>query len=255
MGKSVYLSPSTQEKNIGVLTYGTEEARCNSVADVVETELKRHGVTVYRNKPSMTLSEVVADSNSKKATIHQAIHTNAYNKTSRGNETFCFKMNNSLGHILAKNVYSEVSAITPTVDRGVKEGYNFYGEGKHMYEVYATSQPACLTEIIFHDNEDDVKWFLSNIKNIGIAITKGILKTLSITYIPETTSTTNTTTETIETLLKEIVTLKTSVKALEAKLTVNSTLIGKIQELVENIEKPESYDKVLKLIKWVESYE
>lgn len=249
---SVYLSPSTQEKNIGVLNYGTEETRCNAVADIVQKELKRHGVTVYRNKPSMTLAQVVADSNSKKPNLHQAIHTNAYNKSARGCESFCWKKDNSTGHKLATNVYNEVSKLTPSVDRGVKEGYNFYGTGKHMYEVYQTSQPACLVEIIFHDNVEDVKWFLSNITTSGIAITKGILKTLGITYKEDSTSNSN---ETIESMLKEITSLKAEVKSLNAKLTMNSTLIGKVQELVENIEKPQDYDKVLKLIKWVEGYE
>lgn len=183
MAKSVYLSPSTQQNNIGVGSYGTEETRCNQVADTVETELKRHGVTVYRNSPSMTLAQAVTDSNSKKADLHQAIHTNAYDGESRGCESFCWKKNNTTGHVLATNVYNEISAITPTTDRGVKEGYNYYGTGKHMYEVYQTSQPACLVEIIFHDNLEDVTWFLKNIENCGIAIAKGILKTLGITYI------------------------------------------------------------------------
>ncbi len=42
----VYLSPSTQENNIGIGGYGTEEKRMNQVADVVERLLKSSGITV-----------------------------------------------------------------------------------------------------------------------------------------------------------------------------------------------------------------
>ena len=37
----------------------------------------RHGITVFRNTPDMTLNQVVADSNQKDPTIHFAIHSNA----------------------------------------------------------------------------------------------------------------------------------------------------------------------------------
>ncbi|NLN64887.1 MAG: N-acetylmuramoyl-L-alanine amidase, partial [Clostridiaceae bacterium] len=77
MIKSVYLSPSTQENNIGYGDYGTEEERMQQVCDVVQEELLRHGITVFRNTPDMTLNQVVADSNQKDPTIHFAIHSNA----------------------------------------------------------------------------------------------------------------------------------------------------------------------------------
>jgi hypothetical protein len=71
-----YISPSTQEHNIYACG-GTEEYYANLIGDVVVSELKRHGIEIYRNKPTMTLQEVVRDSNSKKPTIHFAIHSNA----------------------------------------------------------------------------------------------------------------------------------------------------------------------------------
>lgn len=240
---SVYLSPSTQENNIGVLNYGTEEMRCNAIADVVQEILLVHKVTVYRNRPSMTITQVVNDSNSKKPTLHIAIHTNAYNKTSRGCEVFCWEKNNTKGHILANNVYKEVSAITPTGDRGVKEGKNFYGTGKHMYEVYRTVGPAALTEIAFHDNVDDAKWIINNIKNIGIAISKGILNTLNITYIPIDPNT-----NTVETILKLITDMNKKIKQVTANSEANTILINNIKQntSLEN--------KINKIISWIESY-
>ena len=88
MGKSVYLSPSMQENNEGVCGYGIEEIRMNQVVDVIEKILKRHGVTVYRNKPDWTLQKVAEDSNSKKPSLHFAIHSNAGG--GRGGEIYAY---------------------------------------------------------------------------------------------------------------------------------------------------------------------
>jgi len=181
MSKTVYLSPSTQENNIGVGCYGTEEKVMNEVCNVVEKILKKHKVTTYRNKPTMTLKQVVADSNSKKPGIHVALHSNAYNKVSRGCEVFCWKSGVE-GEKLAKLLYKYVAAITPSADRGVKYAYNFYGPGKHIYEVANTTAPASLIEIAFHDNIQDVTWILANIEKIGIAIAKAILEYLGVKY-------------------------------------------------------------------------
>lgn len=184
MSKSVYLSPSTQEKNVGVGNYGTEEAMMNKVADTVERVLKGHGLKVYRNMPEMLLAQVVTDSNNKKPNIHFAIHSNASNGKARGCEVFCHKFGGQ-GEKLARAIYAELSPLTPTSDRGVMEGYNFYGMGKHMYELAKTNAPAALVEIAFHDNTEDAKWITYNIEEIGIALAKGVLKYFGIDYISE----------------------------------------------------------------------
>ena len=60
MSKSVYLSPSMQENNVGVLNYGTEETRMNQIADVVQKVLQDYGVDVYRNRPEWSLGQAVS---------------------------------------------------------------------------------------------------------------------------------------------------------------------------------------------------
>jgi N-acetylmuramoyl-L-alanine amidase len=183
MGKSVYLSPSTQEHNIGAGNYGTEETRMNQVVNVTQRELVRHEVTVYRNKPTMTLAQVAADSNAKKPDLHQAIHSNAGNGKARGCTVFCYKFGGA-GESLARNIYAELEPLTPTKDRGVHEGKDYYGPGKNMYEVWKTNAPAALVEVAFHDNPEDAIWIETHIEIIGIAIAKADLKTLGIPYQP-----------------------------------------------------------------------
>lgn len=172
MNKSVYLSPSTQEKNIGYGTYGTEERRMNEVADVAEIVLKQHGVIVYRNEPECTLQQVVADSNSKKPDLHFAIHSNAGG--SRGCEVFAYAPGGE-GEKAARAVYSELAPLTPTSDRGVK-----FNPG--LYELRKTTAPAVLVEVAFHDNPEDAGWIISHIEAIGTALAKGILKYFDIPY-------------------------------------------------------------------------
>jgi N-acetylmuramoyl-L-alanine amidase len=182
MSKSVYLSPSAQEDNIGFGKFGTEEEVMNKICNIVEKILKEHKIIVYRNKPKMNLHNIVLDSNECNPTIHFAIHSNAFNTKSRGCEVFCHKFGDE-GHRLAKLVYQEIETITPTSDRGIKQGYNFYGTGKSIFELSATIAPAALIEIAFHDNAEDSKWILDNIEKIGRKIAIGILAYFNIVYI------------------------------------------------------------------------
>jgi N-acetylmuramoyl-L-alanine amidase len=174
----VYLSPSTQENNQGVGEYKTEEYQMNRVCNIVESILKNYGIKIYRNNPDWDLKRVVEESNKINPDLHVAIHSNAGG--GRGCEVFCYKKDGRIGHQLANIIYSQLSKITPTSDRGVKEGFNFYGEGKHMYEVTYTKAPATLIEVNFHDNIKDATWIIDNIQEIGFVIAYAILKQLKI---------------------------------------------------------------------------
>lgn len=166
----IYLSPSLQENNIGKGNYGTEEKRMNQIADVVLELLKQHGFTVYRNSPSMSLQQAVADSNSKNVDIHFAIHSNAGG--GRGCEVY---YTSDRGKKLAEAVYPFVEALTPTNDRGIKHT-------DKLYELNKTKACAVLIEIAFHDNSDDAIFIINNIESIGKAIAKGICKYFNVTF-------------------------------------------------------------------------
>lgn len=172
MNKTVYLSPSTQERNIGCGNYDTEEKRMNEVADVVQRILIDHGITVYRNKSDWSLWQVVKDSNSKKLDLHFAIHSNAGG--GRGVEIYAYSPGGK-EEKAARLIYKEIEAITQTADRGVK--FN-----TKLYELNSTYAPAVLVEVAFHDNKEDAKWIMNNIEAIGTALAKGVLKYFDIEY-------------------------------------------------------------------------
>lgn len=167
---TIYISPSTQERNVGYGKYGTEEARMNQIADVVCKYLDDTDIVYYRNDPRMTLSHVINDSNSKKPDVHLAIHSNAGGGT--GAECWVYDLSGE-HYKFAKIIYGKISAITPMKDRGIKVG-------THLGELRSTKAPACLIEIAFHDRKEDAEWIINNITLIGTELAKGICEYFNV---------------------------------------------------------------------------
>lgn len=183
----LYLSPSTQEHNIGAGSYGTEEAYCNHLADLMVPRLKSRGIEVFRNRPEMSLGEVVAESNYIRPDLHFAIHTNAMGGAlegkARGCEVYVYKRGGK-SQPFADILYRNISNMTPWSDRGVREGYNHYGPGKHMYEVARTVSPAALIEIDFHDNAESVLWLLRNAESLASAMCASVEEFAGLPALP-----------------------------------------------------------------------
>ena len=82
----VYLSPSLQEYNPDV-DGGNEEYYMNLIADAMEPYLAASGIEVDRNRPDMTLSQAITDSNQANPDLHLAIHSNAAPPNAAGRYT------------------------------------------------------------------------------------------------------------------------------------------------------------------------
>lgn len=165
----VYLSPSTQDKSFGAGEFGVEEFRMNQIADVVEKVLLQTGeYAVFRNVSGMTKEEIIKDSNDVKPNIHVAIHSNYGNKP--GCECYV-KVGDETSNGFGKEVYKEVLALhyNKTIDNGL-----IYD--KNVVEINKVNSPAILIEVGCHDNDNDAKWMIANIDNIGKAIARGIVK-------------------------------------------------------------------------------
>lgn len=181
---AIYLSPSTQEHNLGAGNYTTEEVRMNELTDLIEAKLKPYKFKLCRNTPEMSLSQIVGDSNRKKPDIHVAIHSNAGNGKARGCEIWCHKFGGE-GEKLARAIYKYIEPLTPSTDRGIKEGYNRFGIGKPLYETAHTTAPAVIIETIFHDNLADELWLLENMDSMAGAIVEGILEYFKVVTLPK----------------------------------------------------------------------
>lgn len=180
MMADVYLAPSLQHFNTGYGDYGTEEQRMNLIADVVELELARHGVTTNRNAPEMGLTEAVADANAKNPRIYVSIQSQSADASQRGAEVFYYRANTN-GERLASDIFDRLSAITPTEDIGLSDGSLVYG-GLGFYELRKTRAPAVIVKVGFHDNPLDADFIIYNTFEIGVAIAQGILDYLGIPY-------------------------------------------------------------------------
>ncbi len=171
MTRKIYISPSTQEKNIGFGDYGTEEFRMNQIANKLEELLIKNGYEVYRNSPEMTVQDIVDDSNKVMPDIHIALHSNAsINGEAMGIEIFASRENSSSDK-LARLIYDELQNIYYDKDFG--RGIKYTNELKEVREVLA---PVVLIEMGFHDNPQDSKWILDNEDNIANAIFSAIEK-------------------------------------------------------------------------------
>ena len=184
MAHKIYLSASTQENNKGVGNYGTEEQRMFILRDLTEQLIKngnegnKFDIKKNSNKSS-SLTAIVNASNNFKADTHWAFHTNAGG--GRGCEVYYSYLNTTnKGKKAATLWYNEISPITPTSDRGVKKDNTVYSNG--FYELRSTTAIAVLCEFIFHDNLNDVNYFLANISKFALGTAKAIYKYYGYTY-------------------------------------------------------------------------
>lgn len=178
----VYLSPSVRHFNLGYGTYGTEEARMNLIADVVELELVRNGLTVARNDPDYDLTATVADANAQNSDIYVAIRSVSRPVGQRGSLVYYYRPNTN-GQRLAEEIAFFLSQVTPAEDAGTMEGASAYG-GLGYYELRRSRPPAVIVEIGNHSDPQDADFIINNVYEIGVAIARGILAYFGLPYEP-----------------------------------------------------------------------
>ena len=190
----IYLSPSSQNKNIGYGQYTSEEFRMNQFAQHLKKHLLESGVKVIPDLPPVTkpqlddpnynrisLRERLDDSKRRALELektepdalfyHIALHSNAANKSARGVETFMDPSNpKSVAmaeciNAAAVAVYHKDNpeeaathgdnALKHKMCRGVKD------TGKLIEAQGANTKNGMLIELGFHDEEHDSQWMLN----------------------------------------------------------------------------------------------
>lgn len=174
----------------GAVANGLKEDNLNlAIALACRDELVRHGVTVgiSRTKDEAdSLAEEIKECNAFKPDYAVEIHNNAGGGD--GVEIF-HTLKGGKGKTLAQNILNEIIAIGQN-SRGLKTKKN--DQGKDWYGwIRQTKAPACLIECAFVDNKKDIAIIdtAAEQKKMGIAIAKGILKTLGIKWVAEKTYT------------------------------------------------------------------
>jgi len=170
----VYISPSTQDRNIGTGSFGSEESQMNKIADLLMPLLTKDGrFTTLRNSPSMEVEQIAADSNKFRADIHIPIHSNAGG--GEGTEVYAYGPGTN-SERLARALYNQIAQLSPGRDRGVKYKKALVEVGDWV------SATSALIELDFHDNALGAFWIAQNHKAIAEALYKGICDYYSYDY-------------------------------------------------------------------------
>lgn len=195
MAKKVFLGIGHGGSDPGAVANGLRESDLNlAIGLACRDELLRHGVKVgiSRTKDENdALTEEIKECNAFKPNLAVDIHNNA----GGGDGAECFHhYGGGTGKTLAKNILDEIVAVGQN-SRGLKTKKNSAGKDYYGW-IRETSCPACLIECAFVDNKKDIAIIdtAAEQKKMGIAIAKGVLKTLGIAWKAEVVKTTTTTT-------------------------------------------------------------
>lgn len=151
------------------------------VGKLIDSKLRKCGLEVKlsrTNDITKSLSQRTNEANAWGADCLVSIHVNdASNTSAQGLETYCYNFNYRK---LADCVHGEiVKADLYTKNRGVKEG--------NLHMVRESRMSACLVELFFINNDEDVSKFMYKKEEFASAIAKGICNFLGVNYIEENT--------------------------------------------------------------------
>lgn len=167
----------------GAVANGFKEKDLNlSIALACNEVLVRHGVNVLMSRTkdeNDTLTEEIKECNAFNPNLAIDIHNNAGGGD--GAEAF-YHYKGGTSKTLADNVLSEIVSIGQN-SRGAKTKLNSSGRDWYGF-IRETACPAVIVETAFLDNATDIQIIdtAEEQKTMGVAIAKGILKTLGIAY-------------------------------------------------------------------------
>ena len=183
MAKKVFIGVGHGGADNGTVANGLREDDLNrAISLACRDELARHGVTVGISRTTDEtdpLTDEVKECNAFNPDYAGEIHNNAGGGD--GVEIF-HHFGGGKGKTLAQNILDEIIAIGQN-SRGLKTKRNSSGKDYYGW-IRNTKAPACLVECAFVDNKKDIAIVdtAAEQKKMGVAIAKGILKTLGIAY-------------------------------------------------------------------------
>lgn len=190
MAKKVFIGVGHGGSDSGAVANGLKEKDLNlAIAKACNDELIRHGVSVLMSRTkdeNDPLADEIKECNAFNPDYAVEIHNNAGGGD--GVEIY-HHFGGGKGKTLAQNVLNEVVAIGQN-SRGLKTKKNSSGKDYFGW-IRDTKAPACLVECAFVDNKKDIAIIdtAAEQKAMGIAIAKGVLKTLGIKWVAEKTYT------------------------------------------------------------------
>lgn len=181
----VFLGVGHGGSDPGAVANGFKEKDLNlSIALACQAELARHDVSVLMSRTkdeNDDLSERIKECNAYNPDLALDIHNNAGGGD--GAEVF-HHYKGGTGKTLAENILSEVVSVGQN-SRGAKVKLNSSGKDYFGF-IRQTACPAVIVECAFVDSKDvQIIDTADEQKRIGVAIAKGILKTLGVAHKAE----------------------------------------------------------------------
>ena len=175
----IYLSPSTQEKNLYV-SGGTEEEWMNRLADAMVPWLSASGIRYSRNTPEMTAACSIRASNAGNYDLHLALHSNAapegcYGQV-RGVLVYYYP-GSAQGRQAADLIAAQLRAIYPLPQLVEVRSTTSIGEVRRV------RAPSVFLELGYHDNPDDAAWVKNNLEPIAQAIVHGLTEYFGLPFL------------------------------------------------------------------------
>ena len=184
MSKKVFLGVGHGGSDPGAVANGVKEKDLNLViAQACAAELERHGVFVKMSRTTDeddTLTEEIKECNAFDPDVAVDIHNNAGGGD--GAEAY-YHYKGGLSKTLAVAILDEIVKIGQN-SRGAKTKLNSSGTDYFGF-IRETYPPAVIVECAFVDNKTDLQIIdtAAKQKAMGVAIAKGILSTLGVTWI------------------------------------------------------------------------
>lgn len=183
MSKKVFIGIGHGGKDPGAVANGFSEKDLNlQIGLSCKTELERHGVLVGISRvrdENDPLSEEIKECNAFAPDLAVEIHNNAGGGD--GAEIYHYSKGGT-SKTLAQDILNEIVAIGQN-SRGLKTKLDANGKDYFGW-IRETVAPAVLVECAFVDNKTDISIIdtAEEQKKMGVAIAKGVLKTLGIAY-------------------------------------------------------------------------
>lgn len=169
----IYLSPSDQTGNLYAVGNTNEAEQCRQICALAVKALERQGVEAMTNLTA-SMKERVKESDEWGATVHVAVHTNAYNGKVAGTRIFCYELGGE-GHRICMSVMARLAPITP----GISDGISARPE---LYECREANAPTVYIEIGFHDNPEEAQWIIDHKPEIAEKIAHGLCDAFGVEY-------------------------------------------------------------------------
>jgi N-acetylmuramoyl-L-alanine amidase len=191
MAKKVFIGVGHGGSDPGAVANGFKEEDLNlAIATACYAELIRNGVSAKMSRmkdENDTLDEEIKECNAFNPDLAIDIHNNAGGGD--GVEAY-YHFGGGTSKTLADNVLAEIVKIGQN-SRGAKT--RKWGEVDYYGFIRETKAPAVIVECAFVDNKTDMQIIdtAAEQKAMGVAIAKGILKTLGIAYNATTTASTS----------------------------------------------------------------